>query len=113
VYLIVLLNLRQVEERVHFLEYGLVGGLVYSALRERRRNRLEAAEPLGPATRFAGPVAIVVNGLAGWSDEGIQALLPQRVYELHDVAMNVLAGTLAISAMAARGWAARQDQARR
>ncbi len=113
IYLIVLLSLRQVEERVHFLEYGLVGGLVYSALRARRRNHLDAGEPLGLATRFAAPVAIVITGLAGWGDEGIQALLPERVYELRDVALNVSAGVLVISAIVVRRWAGTIDRSAR
>lgn len=50
VYLIVLLNMHRVEERAHFLEYGLVAGLIYAALRERRSNTdSEGRSPRGPS----------------------------------------------------------------
>jgi len=105
VYLYVLLSLDRVEERAHFLEYGLVGGLVYAALRERYANVLrEGNEPRGPL-RFPALTALVITGLLGWGDEGIQYLLPGRVYELRDVGMNVAAGLLIIAAMASLRWA--------
>lgn len=106
VYLVVLWRLERVEERIHFLEYGLVGGLVYSALVERRANRLPPPRRPRP---WAEPAAVLITAAAGWGDEGIQAILPDRVYELRDVAMNVSAGILIVAAMGARAWARRRD----
>jgi hypothetical protein len=37
---------------------------------------------------------------AGWIDEGIQALLPSRYYDLRDVAFNAAAGLMALAAIA-------------
>ena len=37
---------------------------------------------------------------AGWIDEGIQALLPSRFYDLRDVAFNAAAGLMALGAIA-------------
>jgi VanZ family protein len=43
-------------------------------------------------------VALVFVAAAGWIDEGIQALLPSRYYDLRDVAFNAAAGALALLA---------------
>ena len=40
-------------------------------------------------------VATLLVALAGWVDEGIQGLLPNRVYDLRDVGLNAGAGALA------------------
>ncbi len=87
------------EERIHFLEYGLLGGLLYAALLERRGNLLGTGQP-GWLSRFPATMAMLLNAGGGWGDEGIQALLPDRVYELRDVGLNVGAGVLAVISMA-------------
>jgi hypothetical protein len=86
------------EERLHFLEYGVVGGLVFAALLERQeQTRRESGEVQGGHRHFWPAVgAVVLTGIAGWVDEGIQELLPNRFYDLRDVAMNVAAGVLAV-----------------
>ncbi len=112
IYLVVLWDLKQVEERVHFLEYGLVGGLIYSALWERRTNLVEAGTGPRGLARLPAVSTIVITGLLGWGDEGIQAILPERFYELRDVAMNFAAGVLVVAAMVsmrrARAWDSRR-----
>lgn len=88
-------------ERSHLFEYGLLAVLVYEALLERRRARTGTLD--GPQ---AGPAlaAIVTIALLGWLDEGIQALVPGRVYDLRDVGVNALAGFMGVAArMAIRG----------
>ncbi len=112
IYVVVLLQYDRVEERAHFLQYGIVGGLVVSALLERRGNLQEAGQPLGWWTRWPSIAAVLITSAAGWGDEGIQAILPSRVYELRDVAMNVLAGILAISGLGALRWARARDRRR-
>ena len=77
-------------ERTHLFEYGLVAVLVYRALEERALNGRSVSAPAVLAT--------AVTALLGWLDEGIQALLPNRVSDLRDVGVNALAGVLAISA---------------
>lgn len=98
------LSLDRVEERVHLLEYGTIGGLIYAALSERRGNRLAAGERVGWLARFPGPLAVVLTALLGWGDEGIQALLPDRFYDVRDMVLNAAGGLLVISALAARRW---------
>jgi hypothetical protein len=87
VYGVVLWPMESPEERVHFLEYGLVGVLAFFAL------------PLGWADGKRAAVAALVTAAAGWVDEGIQALLPSRYYDLRDVGFNALAGALALVAL--------------
>lgn len=91
-YALVLSRLERHEERLHLLEYGLFAGLVEAALRER-------------GSRWAGAIAIVVTLAAGWLDEGIQGLVPGRIYDLRDVGFNLTAGILAVFTVTLRRWA--------
>ena len=61
------------EERTHLFEYGIVAVLIYQALSERPQNGRRVPVP--------ALLALVVTALLGWLDEGIQALLPNRVYD--------------------------------
>ena len=92
-------------ERTHLFEYGLVAILIYQALRERARN--------GRRVPIPALLTVVITALLGWVDEGIQALLPNRVYDLRDVGVNALAGLMAISAILAIERARRWQGARR
>ena len=78
------------EERTHLFEYGLLAVLVHQALTERGRNNRRVPIP--------AVLTVAVTALLGWLDEGIQALLPNRVYDIRDVGVNALAGLMAIAA---------------
>jgi len=54
----------------------------------------------------------VLTVAAGWFDEGIQYLLPERYYDLRDVAFNAAAGALAVIALAGRERARSRDRLR-
>ena len=114
VYVFVLSRLPLPEERIHYLEYGLLAGFLYSALLERRIQRLDtSAAGSGLITTWAlGPAlgAVSLNALLGWVDEGIQALIPDRHYDFRDVMMNSLAGIIAVVAIIALRQARRWDQ---
>lgn len=88
------------EERTHLFEYGIVAVLIYHALVERSLNGRRVPTP--------AVLAFVMAALLGWLDEGIQALLPNRVYDPFDIFVNALAALLAIVASVAvaraRGW---------
>ena len=100
-YVILLSRFKLPEERLHFLEYGIVGGLVFAALLERQKN---TGDTSGGTPGRRGPLwpavgAFLINGAAGWVDEGIQEIIPNRFYDLRDVAMNAAAGALAIGSI--------------
>jgi hypothetical protein len=85
-----------VQERLHLLEYGVLALGFRAALEARRRRGA-----LGGGAWWAAVGAWLLSGLAGWVDEGIQALLPNRFYDLRDVGFNALAGALALVSAAA------------
>lgn len=93
------------EERIHLLEYGLLGALLYLALLERRSVQGASQGSPGLLERFPGIAAFLIASAAGWVDEIIQGILPSRYYDLRDVGFNSFAAALAIAAMAARTWA--------
>jgi len=93
-YALVLLTLSEMPvERVHLIEYGVVGLLAHRALRHRFTG--------GDRTLLA--VLITLN--VGLGDELIQGLLPRRFYDTKDIVVNALAGLLGVLAAAilARG----------
>ncbi len=88
------------EECVHLLEYGMLGGLIYTALVERQRRRdALSADFTGPWAPAVG--AILATALLGWVDEAIQFWLPERYYDARDIALNAVAGVLAVLALEA------------
>lgn len=72
------------EEKIHFLEYGLLAVLVYRAV------RMDAG-----AVR-AYIAAFLITCLLGWADEGIQHLLPSRYFQWNDVALNCLSAAIGL-----------------
>ncbi len=102
VYTLLLVGMERAEERLHVVEYGLLAVLIHLALEERREN---GGNTPGPSWLLA----VVAAATLGWIDEGIQAVLPSRVYDLRDVALNAAAGVLAIGAMAALAAARRSS----
>jgi hypothetical protein len=101
VYLTTLIRLPVPEARSHLFEYGLVAILIYHALGERRRNGRRVPVP--------ALLAAVATALLGWIDEGIQATLPNRVYDLADVGINAVFGVMAITASLVMTWARSLD----
>jgi VanZ family protein len=94
VYALVVWPMESPEEKLHFLEYGAVAVLAFLALPPRWSN----------ARRLAG--AALFTLAAGWLDEGIQALLPNRYYDLRDVGFNALAGLMALTCFGLLRWLA-------
>lgn len=84
-YAAVIVPMSSPEEKLHFLEYGTVGVLAFLSTSEAWLTR----------KRFI--FAALFTVAAGWLDEGIQALLPNRYYDLRDVGFNALAGLMALS----------------
>ena len=93
-YLLVFTRMTVPTERSHLIEYGVVGILIFEALTERakpRPPRAAAAPARRPGDRSAGRAEE-----ASWRafDEGIQAILPNRVFDPVDILFNLLAGTM-------------------
>ena len=99
VYLLAWLRLGSWEERTHLFEYALVAALAHEALLERRDNGRRVPAP--------ALLALVLSILLGLLDECIQSLLPNRVFDLIDVAFNSLAATMIIGARCVVRWAQR------
>lgn len=70
--------LPRAEERWHVVQYGLLGVLVWLAIGSRFERRIL--------------VAALLVGVAGWLDEGVQLILPDRVYDWMDVGLNAASG---------------------
>ena len=106
-YLLLLRRLHIIQERIHLVEYGAVGGLAYAALCERwgYANGTTISAPLDPRRwwqRIPAVSAILIAAAAGWGDELVQALLPNRYYDLRDVLTNAEAAALLVLVLAAR-----------
>lgn len=86
---IVASQLEQPARGLHLAGYGVLGALGFRLL----------SESLGSLR--AALLASGVVGLIGWGDEGIQWMVPGRVYSLVDVGLNVLAALMGVVAGAA------------
>lgn len=73
-------------EKVHCMEYGFLSYLIFRALR------------LDLKSYQAYALALIMTGMFGWLDEGIQYLMPGRYYALSDVWLNVYGGWLGLLA---------------
>lgn len=94
VYATVIFPMSSPEEKLHFLEYGAVGVLAFFCM------------PPGWATARRFAAAVIFTLAAGWLDEGIQALLPNRHSDLRDVGFNALAGAMALTSFGLVRWTA-------
>ena len=99
-YLMVFVRMAIPEERTHLIEYGVVAVFIYEALTERASHGRRVPVP--------ALLAIVATALVGALDEGIQAILPNRVFDPRDILFNLLAGLMAVAASVALGWARRR-----
>ena len=88
VYLLAWLRMGSWEERTHLFEYALVAALAHEALLERR--------DMGRRVPAPALLALVMSLGLGLFDEGLQSLLPNRVFDLIDVAFNSIAATMII-----------------
>lgn len=99
-YLMVFVRMASPAERSHLIEYGVVAAFVHEALLER--------EGQGRRVPLPAVAAVVATALLGWLDEGIQAILPNRVYDIQDVLFNTLAAAMAVAARVALAWVRRR-----
>ena len=77
-------------ERMHLIEYGIVAALMHQALLERSRGGRRVPKPAA--------LTVAATALLGLLDEGMQAVVPSRVFDWNDVFFNALAGFMVIVA---------------
>lgn len=87
-------------ERTHLMEYGVLGVFIHEALSERASQGRRV--PLPPV------IAVLVTAALGVVDEGIQWLLPNRVFDPIDMLFNLLAGATSVAAVVVLAWARRR-----
>ena len=87
-------------ERTHIPEYAIAACLAWRAL---------APTLPGPAGYVA---AVGLAAAIGYGDELLQKIVPGRVYDLRDVAMNALGATLGVLVLAAARARGRDSDAR-
>ena len=75
-------------ERSHLIEYSVLAIFMHKALLERRKNGCSV--PLPALLAFMGTFLI------GILDEGIQIILPNRVFDIEDIVFNGMAAAMAI-----------------
>jgi VanZ family protein len=98
-----------VQERFHLAEYGGLALILHAALRARFSRPERSVAWLRTAAAVG---AWVLASAAGWLDELIQAVLPNRRYDLRDVGFNALAAALALVGWWALEAARARDRAR-
>ena len=96
VYLALALAMEVPQERLHLVEYGALALLVRAAVAESVAVRALRDRVTSVDVWTLGAVTAV-----GWLDEAVQGILPNRIYDLRDVAFNALAAGLALTAAAA------------
>ena len=90
-YTLVFTSLRAARlERTHLAEYGIAAWLAWRAVSQHVSGTLAA---------YAA--AALIATAIGWGDELIQWMLPNRVYDLRDVAMNAAGAVLGVVVLAA------------
>ena len=87
------------------MEYGVVAIFIHEVLLERRKN--------GRKVPIPALLAVLMTSVLGWIDEGIQWLLPNRIYDFEDVTFNFLAAVIAIGASLILDWVRKRWSKRR
>ena len=96
IYTAIALAMEVPQERLHLVEYGALALLIRTAIAESA-----AVRQLGNRVSNVGVWALGLATAVGWLDEAVQGVLPNRMYDLRDVAFNALAAALALCAAAA------------
>lgn len=101
-YWMVWIRMSSWEERTHLIEYGIVAALIHMAFLERVAN--------GRFVPLPAALAVTMTTLLGLIDEAIQAVLPDRFFDIADVFFNfvaafmLIAARLALAAQRRPGW---------
>ncbi len=83
-YIYGLVTIQNPEEKIHFVEYGILAYLVFQAI------DVDIQKPIVYGYAF------LLTALFGWMDERIQYILPNRYYQTEDVILNCISGALGL-----------------
>jgi len=97
IYLMVALRIYAPEERSHLIEYSVLALFILETLRERRKH-------IG-VPKYAAWAALGLTTAIGILDEVVQFFVPERVFDLIDIAFDFLAATMAIVGSVILEWA--------
>jgi hypothetical protein len=84
IYLLAFQRIQHPEEKLHLLEYGLLGYLTWRAF----RVDFSRCKSYG--------LAFLLSSLLGWGDELIQEILPNRYYQTEDVVLNIFSSFMGL-----------------
>ena len=96
----VVMTLERPIEKIHLMEYALLGNLLYRAsLHHTRAGDIKIAARSPQSTGIEGllrtkayfAVILMITAI-GWGDEFLQYLTPGRVYDIQDIQFNVFGG---------------------
>lgn len=93
VYLLVFVRMEMPLERTHLIEYGILAIFIHEALNERASH--------GKKLPYSPLIAIGITACFGAIDEGIQAIIPGRVFDIRDILFNALAGFMTVGVSSA------------
>lgn len=108
IYAVIIWKVRLAEEKIHFLEYGLLSFLIYRAFldgSEKYKSRQGTPRSLKSGlASFLMDIkgarvyifAFILVFILGWIDEIIQYILPNRFYDIRDVIMNGIGGSMGL-----------------
>ncbi|MCY3629574.1 MAG: VanZ family protein [Bacteroidota bacterium] len=95
-YSVTLSYIKHPEERIHVIMYGVVALVIYAALLERSVH--------GGRISTVSIVVIAVTTALGSIDEVLQFVLPNRVFDVHDILYNILASVMAVISNGSLRW---------
>lgn len=95
-YSVTLSYIEHPEERIHVIMYGVVALLIYAALLER--------SVYGKRITTIPIVVVAVTAALGSIDEVLQLILPNRVFDVHDILYNILASVMAVISNGSLRW---------
>ncbi|NND77829.1 MAG: VanZ family protein [Flavobacteriales bacterium] len=105
VYVMVFTRMTIRSERSHLIEYGVLAIFIFEALKERKKQK--------PEFKHIAIKAIVLSVLVGFIDEGIQYLVPSRVFDQEDIVFDVLAAIMAVFSSLLISWARKKYETRK
>ena len=79
--LLLITRIEKPAERIHFLEYGILGALIFKATGEKVKQNI---------------FAIILLFIIAVIDELIQYMLPNRVGDIKDIVMNITGGIIGL-----------------